>query len=218
MVQAQTTSTCQVIDLGLVDYREAYQIQQRYVEQVLEENRQAILLCEHPPVLTLGRMSHESNILWPKDELTRRGIIIESIDRGGDITLHCPGQLVVYPILNLANFGKDLHKYLHQLEQGGIELLNDFDIVANRFSRRTGVWVGSKKLSSIGIGVRKWVSYHGIGINVNTDLELFSIIRPCGLDVAMTSITDIKGKIIDMQEVKHFVINNFCKIFNLSLI
>jgi lipoate-protein ligase B len=213
----QNTTACRVRDLGLIDYQEAYQLQKQCVRDLLEGGPQVLLLCEHPPVLTLGRLAEQKNILINKQELKKRAINIFPIDRGGDITLHAPGQLVVYPILNLAHFGKDLRRYLFHLEQVAIDLLGGFDIVASRFHGQTGVWVKENKIVSIGIGVRKWVSFHGLSINVNTDLSLFTMIRPCGLDVRMTSMEQIKGKQIDMAEVKQAIVGCFGKEFQLIL-
>jgi lipoate-protein ligase B len=132
--------------------------------------------------------------------------------------LHAPGQLIIYPILNLTHFGKDLRFYLRQLEQVAIDLLGDFDIVANRFPGQTGVWIGEYKIASIGIGVRKWTSFHGLAINVSTDLKLFSMIKPCGLNVAMTSMSEASGKTIDMKEVKGKIVELFFKKFQLNYV
>ncbi len=203
-------------DLGLIAYSEAYQMQKEHVEHVLNGQEQILLLCEHPAVLTLGRLTNEAHMFLSESELKTRGVDVQRIDRGGDITLHAPGQLVVYPILNLNNFGKDLHLYLRQLEEVAIDLLKDFDIVAHRFSSRTGVWVEERKIVSIGIGVRKWISFHGLALNVTTDLSLFSLIRPCGLDVSMTSLAQIKGSFVDMEDVKNKMVNHFCKNFKLN--
>jgi len=164
-------------DLELIDYDEAYKLQKQYVQELIEGGPQTLLLCEHPPVLTLGRLADKRNMLISSEETDRRGVKICSVDRGGDITLHAPGQLVVYPILNLAHFGKDLKSYMNLLEQVAIDLLDGFGIVANRFPGQTGVWAGEYKIASIGIGVRRWVSFHGLAVNVNTDLKLFSMIN-----------------------------------------
>ena len=131
------------------------------------------------------------------------------------MTLHAPGQLVVYPILNLAQSNRDLRLYMHKLEQVTIALLKSFGIVASRFSGKTGVFVGPDKIASLGIGVRKWVTYHGLGINVNTDLKLFELIKPCGLDVRMTSIARIKGEVVEMNEVKKRLVECFGREFGL---
>ena len=214
----QEITSCRVKDLGLIDYKRAYILQKECVDELLGGGFQSLLLCEHPVVLTLGRLADEKNNLISEDELIKRGIKVHHIDRGGDITLHAPGQLVVYSVLDLTNFGKDLRRYLHQLEQFAIDLLGDFDIVANRFSGQTGVWIGERKIASIGIGVRKWISFHGLAINVDTDLSLFSMIRPCGLDVEMTSISEVKKKTVHVQEVKERIADHFRENFRLDII
>ncbi len=188
-------------DLGLIDYEKAWAVQKKTVEQVIAGQPSTVLLCEHPTVLTLGRLGKTENILYSREELEKRNISLLRIDRGGEVTLHAPGQLVVYPIINLNN-GRDLKSYLIKLEQVTIDLLQDFGIVATRIAGQRGIWVQDNKLASIGIGVRKWVTYHGLGINVNTDLNLFSVIKPCGLDVRMISMKEIKGHPIDMEQVK----------------
>lgn len=208
------TNTCEVRDLGLIDYAAAYGIQKECVARVLAGGAQTILLCEHPAVITLGRMFQQANIL-NEEAITRQGIMVIPIDRGGDVTLHAPGQLVVYPILNLAQSNRDLRLYMHKLEQVTIALLKSFGIVASRFSGKTGVFVGPDKIASLGIGVRKWVTYHGLGINVNTDLKLFELIKPCGLDVRMTSIARIKGEVVEMNEVKKRLVECFGREFGL---
>ena len=223
---------CHLKDLGLIPYQEAYTIQKREVEEVLKGGPQTLFLCEHPAVLTMGRMAQKKHILLSEDRITEQGIQIHWIDRGGDITLHSPGQLVVYPILNLKLRGKDLHEYLRKLEEVAIDLLKRFGIVANRFpgvssetplpgvsseTPRSGVWVGQKKIVSLGIGVRQWVTFHGLAINVNTDLDLFRLIKPCGLDVEMTSMAAIKGKNLKMEDVKDKIKDSFQEIFGLEI-
>lgn len=207
------TPALKILDLGLIDYQEAYVLQRQWVTRVIAGEDPILLLCEHPPTLTLGRAGHANNILAKDDVLASQGIAIYTIDRGGDITLHAPGQLILYPILDLQNIRKDLHFYLHQLEVLAIDLLNEFDIVAHRISGKTGVWVEDKKIVSMGVGVRKWVSYHGLAINVNINLELFQMIRPCGMDVEMTSMHALMGKPCDMDDVKTFMVGCFKKIF-----
>jgi lipoate-protein ligase B len=203
-----------VKDLGLIDYRQAWALQQEYVEKVVQDRDQGyLLLCEHPPVLTLGRLADRSHILYSENELQERRIAIIPIDRGGEVTLHAPGQLVVYPIFNLESYGKDLHHYLHKLEDAGIDFLTLFGIVGNRISGKTGVWVGDQKVMSIGIGVRKWVSFHGIAMNVNTDLALFRLIRPCGMDVQTTSVSRELNCPVEMADAKEKMVVVFKKIF-----
>lgn len=203
--ETQTKTICHIQDLGLIDYDAAYRLQKESVARVLAGGAQTILLCEHPAVITLGRLAQEANIL-NREAIERSRIRVVPIDRGGDVTLHAPGQLVVYPILNLAQSSRDLRLYMQKLEQVAIDLLRSFDIVANRISGKTGVFVGLNKIVSLGIGVRKWVTFHGLGINVNTDLRLFDLIKPCGLDVRMTSMAWLKGEAMEMGEVKDRVL------------
>ncbi len=214
-VQTQNHS-CVINDLGVISYQSAYDVQMRCVSGLLKGEPQTLLLCEHPLVITLGRMSKREHLLVSQDQLDEQGVDVLSIDRGGDITLHCPGQLVVYPIFNLNHYGKDLRAYLHQLEQVAIDLLSEFGILANRISSQTGVWVKKDKIVSVGIGVKKWISFHGIGINVNTDLNHFKLIKPCGLNVAMSSIARIKGVEQEMDKVKSQVKAIFKRHFQLD--
>jgi len=217
-MEIKTATSCKIKDLGLISYNAAYDIQKAHVDAVCNGAPQTVLFCEHPSVFTLGRLAKEENFLMPQDEILSRGVQICHINRGGDVTLHSPGQLVIYPILDLTNLGKDLRSYMHTLEQVAIDLLSDFDIVANRFEGQTGVWVKDQKIASIGIGVRKWISFHGLAINVNTDLDLFSMIRPCNLDVEMTSVSKIKGRFIIMDEVKKRIVGHLSHNFNLKIL
>ncbi len=212
-----TQNICEVRDLGLIDYDTAYKIQKESVARVIAGGAQALLLCEHPPVITLGRMTKPENIFLSKEELARKGVGLVSIDRGGDVTLHAPGQLVVYLILHLTQNSRDLKLYMSKLEQVTIDLLKTFGIVASRIFGKTGVFVGPDKIASLGIGVRRWVTYHGLGINVNTDLRFFDLIKPCGLDVRMTSIARIKGNQVDMNRVKQQLVECFKKEFGYEL-
>ncbi len=208
---------CQVKNLGTIHYADAYQVQMECVKRVLNDEPQMLIFCEHPAVLTLGRLAVDQHIFATADELNKLGVEVHRIDRGGEVTLHAPGQLVIYPILNLNTRKKDLHAYLHSLEEVAIDLLKEFDIVAERNSGKTGVWIGHKKIVSIGVGVKKWISYHGLAINVNTDLKLFSLIRPCGLDVAMTSMKEISGRDINLKDIKKSLIKIFSKQFDLHI-
>jgi len=129
------------------------------------------------------------------------------------VTLHNPGQVVVYPILDLRHWKKDIRFYLEKLEQVAIDLLKDFDIVANRLSDKRGLWVGQKKIVSIGIGIKKWITFHGMSINVNNDLKLFSLINPCGLNIEMTSIQALTSQDINLSTVKQRIQKRFEKNF-----
>ena len=207
-----------VEDWGVVDYQAAYQWQREIVDAVIAGERGRLIFCEHPPVLTLGRLFKEESFLYTAQEIKDKGVSIVSIDRGGDVTLHAPGQLVVYVIVDLNLLGRDLKVYLQKLEQVAVDLLKDFGILAVSVPGKRGVFVGRDKIISIGIGVRKWVSYHGLGINVNTDLSLFSLIRPCGLDVKMTSMQKLTGAKVDLAQVKARWIQQFNKVFNVEIL
>lgn len=217
MIPVQHDTAIEVEDLGLVNYEEAFRYQNACVEGVLHKDRQKLIFCEHPSVITLGRLAHRENILTSDQELKAKGIECIPINRGGDVTLHCPGQLVIYPILDLNNFGKDLKLYMQALEQVVIDALAQYHIAAQRVASRTGVWVNEKKIASLGIGVRKWISFHGVAINVSPDLSLFSLIRPCGMDVETTSMAELKGNSIDMQEIKRRAIASFSQNFNIAV-
>ncbi len=199
---------------GTIDYMQAYNKQKQAVDEVIAGEPGRLIFCEHPPVLTLGRMTKPDSLLYAREEILSKGMQIYPIDRGGDVTLHAPGQQVVYVIVDLNKYGRDLKAYLERLEQLAIDLLKDFGILAISLPGKRGVFVGPQKIVSIGIGVRKWVTYHGIGINVNTDLSLFSVIRPCGLDVQMTSMQRELKKPVEMADVRRGVIKHFEQVFN----
>lgn len=196
-------------DWGTISYQEAYARQKAIVDGVINGEPSRLILCEHPAVLTLGRMTHPDSLLYTKDDIIAKGIDIIPIDRGGDVTLHAPGQLIIYPIVNLALRGKDLKKYMQLLEQVAVDLLSSFGILAVSIEGKRGVFVGPKKLVSIGVGVRKWVTFHGLGINVCTDLSLFRFIKPCGLDVSMTSMERELRRQVSIEEVKSRVVQVF---------
>jgi len=196
-------------DWGLIDYVEGLARQKRCVQSVMQGAADRLVLCEHPPVLTLGRMTNPDSLLYQHKDIEARGVAIVSVDRGGDVTLHAPGQLVVYPVFNLTHQDKNLKIYMEKLEELAVDLLKNFGILAISISGQRGVFVGKDKIISIGVGVRKWVTYHGLGINVNTDLSLFNLIKPCGLNVQMTSMQQLKGHPLPMEDVKAKAIEQF---------
>jgi lipoate-protein ligase B len=209
---------CRIRDLGLIDFSSAYQLQQKAVQDVLKTTQSQLLVCEHPSVFTLGRRGKEDFFRVSLNTLRHQKIPVVRIDRGGEVTFHGLGQIVVYPIFYLHDSSRDLKTFLRKLEEVVIDLLKYFGIVANRQNGYTGVWVGSKKIASLGIGVKKWVTYHGVGLNVNTDLSFFSMIKPCGLDVVMTSIARELGARINQAEVKRKFIECFKKEFQIEVI
>ena len=207
-----------VLDLGLIDYDVAYEVQKDCVKDVIKGGAQCLIFCQHPLVLTMGRLASDDYVIASEEELQRQNVTVHHIDRGGEVTLHTPGQMVVYPILDLNYFKKDLHHYMYQLEEVVIDLLGEFDIVARREKNNTGVWIDQKKLASIGIGVKKWVTFHGVGVNVNTNLDDFKLIKPCGLNVMMTSIADVLQSMVDHNKAQDLFIHSFNKIFETNFI
>ncbi len=182
--------TLAVRSLGSVPYAEALELQRRLAdERIAGRIADTLLLLEHPPVITMGRGAKQSSMPIDADALRRRGIEVFDIERGGDVTYHGPGQLVGYPIIDLNQHKPDLHWYLRTLEDALIAALATFGIVAGRNPGYTGVWTAGRKIASIGIHVRQWVTWHGFALNVTTDLSPFQLIVPCGIpDVVMTSV------------------------------
>ena len=213
-------NTFKVYKLGKVPYRKALEIQLRLLEMRTNgEIGDTLLLLEHPPTFTIGRRGNMGNLLAAKNYLSKAGIPFEVISRGGDITYHGPGQLVGYPIMDLNGMGRDVHKYLRNLEETIIVSLGDFGIRGRRIKGITGVWTKWHKIASIGVGVRRWVTYHGFALNVNTDLSYFDMIVPCGIEnVKMTSIQRwlAKNEEIDMPEAEESIIKAFSHVFNIT--
>ncbi len=189
------TGALEVRDLGRVPYGEALELQRTLAEdRIAGRIPDTLLLLEHPPVITLGRGTRQTSLPIDPEALRRRGVEVFEIERGGDVTYHGPGQLVGYPIIDLQQHKPDLHWYLRRLEDVLISSLAGFGIPAERREKYTGVWTRGRKIASIGIHVRQWVTWHGFALNVTTDLSPFSLIVPCGIpDVVMTSIEKEAG-------------------------
>jgi len=181
--------------LGATGYREGLALQEALVEARAEgRTGDWLLFPDHPPVLTVGRSPSADGLRATRDQLERLGIELFEVSRGGDITWHGPGQLVAYPICDLTAQGRDLHRFLRGLEESVIRVLETFSVRGERVPGRTGVWVSGAKIASIGIAVRRWVSYHGVALNVRPDLGFFDLINPCGLSgIEMTSLSAILG-------------------------
>ncbi len=190
-----------VFDLGLIDYQKALAFQIETFKAVkLGFLQSALILCRHYPVITCGRQADKNNILASEAELKARGISVYEIERGGDVTYHGPGQLTIYPIFNLSFYKKDIHWFLRQLEEMAIDLLSDFGVKAERIIGKTGVWAEGAKICSIGIAIRHWITFHGLSINIKAhDLASFNLIRPCGMDIKMTSLETILGRNVDIN-------------------
>jgi lipoyl(octanoyl) transferase len=180
-----------VAHLGVVPYAEALELQRAAARARLDGriDQDLLILLEHPPVVTTGRGTNAGNLLLGKDALAARGIELFDVERGGDVTFHGPGQLVGYPIIDLTRHKQDLHWYLRQVEQVLIDALATLDIRAERNPGKTGVWTRGRKIASIGVHARQWVTWHGFALNVTTDLSYFDVMVPCGIpDVTMTSV------------------------------
>lgn len=176
-----------------------------------------LMLVEHGPVLTLGANFHEKNLLITRADYESRGIAVRVTDRGGDVTYHGPGQLVVYPIFDVSKFGRDLHKWLRDLEETMLVSLAAFGIDGRRFPPHTGAWVGDKKVAAIGIKVSRWVSIHGIALNCDNSLDPFASIIPCGIeDYGVTSLSQELGRRVTIEEAKPIVVDAFAKVFDLE--
>ncbi len=180
-----------VVGLGRMAYGEGLELQRAFAEARIDRtvDRDMLLLVEHPPVITVGRSFQHANLPTSAEDLEQRGIEVFDIERGGDVTFHGPGQLVGYPIFDLTEHKQDLHLFLRQIEESLIRTVADVGIAAQRCEGKTGVWVEDRKLASIGIHVKKWVTWHGFALNVLTDLSFFDLIVPCGIEeVVMTSM------------------------------
>ena len=207
-------------DWGLIPYQEAWDKQTQLFEEVINSKEicaeyvNRIILCEHPHVYTLGRSGHEANMLVNNEKLKALGASFFHIDRGGDITYHGPGQLVSYPILNLEEFALGLREYVHLLEETVIRLCASYGVETGRLERATGVWLEgdtprARKICAIGVRCSHFVTMHGLAFNVNTDLNYFNYINPCGfVDKGVTSLQKELGHPVEMSEVKE----RFCKV------
>ena len=182
-----------VQQLGLVDYDTVWALQKSLaadrISGVLPHD--TLLLVQHPPIVTLGRSTKREHLLSAPEYLAANGILLRDVERGGDVTVHEPGQLVAYPIIDLKQHTKDLHWYLRQIEESVIRAIAEFGIVGSRSSGQTGVWIAHRKIASIGVHARDWVTWHGVALNVNNTLATFDHIVPCGIEhVVMTTMAN----------------------------
>jgi lipoyl(octanoyl) transferase len=203
-------------DLGLIDYKDAWDLQ-KSIHQLRVENKidDILLLLEHPHTYTLGKTTDKKNLVSEKKYLDENKISVYDIDRGGDITYHGPGQIVGYPIISLTNWQQDTHKYLRALEEVIIKVCAEYDLQGGRIEKYTGVWIDDRKICAIGIKVSRWITMHGFAFNVNTDLKLFNGIIPCGItDKDVISLNRELKTEISLNEVKEKIIHHFDVIFN----
>jgi lipoate-protein ligase B len=205
------------LDIGREAYEPALRLQERLVERVkaAPEERAYLVLVEHfPAVITLGRGTRGAPIVASRDRLRAEGIEVHESSRGGDVTYHGPGQVVGYPILRLDLHGRDVHRYLRDLEEVLIRLLARFGVEGRRSEGLTGVWVGGEKVAAIGVAVTRWVSYHGFALNVSTNLSHFDLIVPCGIrGCGVTSLERLLGRKVFVAEVKAPLVECLVEVF-----
>jgi lipoyl(octanoyl) transferase len=229
----------QFIDLGLKEYAEAWDYQTKFFDQILEvkkKNRDLpvteqsvtsnyLIFCEHPHVYTLGKSGDEKNLLIPKEKLGDINATYFHINRGGDITYHGPGQIVVYPVIDMENFFTDIHKYMRLLEEAVIRTLKEYGIAAGRIKGLTGAWLDpedaekSRKICALGVKTSRWVTLHGLAFNVNTDLNYFNHIVPCGIDdKSVTSMAAELGTPQNLNEVKNTLLKHIVSLFEMEIV
>ena len=207
------------IDLGQTRYMETWKLQKKLVAlRHTGDIGNCLLFTEHEPVITMGRASTGKNLLCSPEELKRRNVDLHEIERGGDITFHGPGQIVIYPIIDLKNHHRDLHKYLRNLELAIIDALAGFNIDGGIKQGLTGVWANDTKLASIGVAVSRWITYHGAALNVNTDLDYFKLINPCGItEYRVGSMASILSEQVDIEDVRDKLAGSFASLFGYEL-
>ncbi|HYS52720.1 MAG TPA: lipoyl(octanoyl) transferase LipB [Thermoanaerobaculia bacterium] len=214
------TRLCELRNLHLVTYENAMHLQQRLVA-LRQDNAipDQLLLLEHPPVITLGRGGDNTNLLATPEALRAQGVRFYETTRGGDITYHGPGQIVGYPILHLGEGNRDVRKYVTKLEEVLIRTVAEFGITATRAEGKRGIWVGDDKIAAIGVRIARWVTSHGFALNVNTNLDHFRLITPCGIQGrGVTSIANEVGREIAIGDVRSIVVAKFAEIFDREIV
>lgn len=227
------------IDLGLIDYSKAWDYQTELFEKILsiknrnrdlpdeqkEQTPNFLIFCEHPHVFTLGKSGDESNLLIAKENLDSINASYYHINRGGDITYHGPGQIVVYPIIDMENFFTDIHKYMRLLEESVIMTLKEAGIAAGRIKGLTGVWLDpdqettSRKIAALGVKTSRWVTLHGMAFNVNPDLNYFKNIVPCGIEnKSVTSMANEMHSKQNLDLIKNSLRNNIASLFEMEIV
>jgi lipoyl(octanoyl) transferase len=220
--------------LGLIPFQSAWQLQESLLAEIIDRKKKLqesrtpvhyLLLCQHPPVITLGKSGRENHLLIAPEILKEKGIEFYRINRGGDVTFHGPGQCVGYPILDLDFFFHDIHRYMRSLEEVIILTLADFGLKAGRIQGLTGVWINAevasqaRKICAFGVRCSRWVTMHGFALNVNTDLSFFNYIIPCGLqNKQVTSMEKELGVVTDLSKVEQTLCFYFQQVFNAELI
>ncbi len=211
---------CYLLELGLVEYGEAFRLQRAIAAaRGVGALPDVLVALEHPPVLTLGRRASRTNILAPDGLLSREGVAVHQSTRGGDVTYHGPGQLVGYPILALRQLGLGASQYVHTLERVIIDLLREFGIEAGQDPRHVGVWVGEEKVAAIGVAISGGITTHGFALNVDPNLSHFGLINPCGItDKGVTSMARLLGRPVRPSEVRPPLVRHFARLFGLEMV
>ncbi|HZJ01237.1 MAG TPA: lipoyl(octanoyl) transferase LipB [Gemmatimonadaceae bacterium] len=210
-----------VVRLGRMGYEECLELQREVARQRISGAipQDVLLLVEHPPVVTLGRASKQKNLVSSPDFLRSCGVELFEVERGGDVTFHGPGQLVGYPVFDLKRHKQDLHWYLRSVEEAIIRIIGEYGIPGERSTGYTGVWTRGRKIASIGVHARDWVTWHGFALNVTTDLSYFDLIVPCGIvGVEMTSIEKEAGVSVSVDSVSDAAARHFGDVFDLPVI
>jgi len=206
------------VALGRAGYAEILALQRRLRDRRIEGTiGDLVLTVEHEPTFTVGRRGSRANLLVAQEALDAAGIQVFEIERGGDITYHGPGQLVIYPILDLRGYGRDLRGYVERLEETTIRTIARFGVEGRRDSAMPGVWVDGGKIASIGVHVRRWVTVHGLALNVDVDRDHFAMIRPCGLDVTAVSMSDFVDAPVDLATVRSAFLEAAADLFGWSI-
>lgn len=224
-------------DLKIIEYGEAWDFQEYLLKKGVDEKIKCssepdyqaqtenyLFFCTHPHVYTLGKHGNQENLLWSQEELEREQVSFYKTNRGGDITYHGPGQLVAYPILDLEKFSKDLRQYMRSLEEVVIKLLAEYGIKGERLEKSTGVWLDpddpfkARKICAMGVRCSRWITIHGLALNMNTDLDYFTHIVPCGIsDKGVTSMQVELGREVDEDEVKRIFVEKFKEVFKTEI-
>lgn len=203
------------VDIGLTKYNHVWEIQKKLVKRrILSEIPDCLIITEHQPVITMGRATDPKNLLVSHDTLRSKGIDLCNIERGGDITFHGPGQTVLYPVVDLRNRGRDVRQYLRDMERFVIDALDEIGLKATIKEGLTGIWIDDHKIGAIGVAVSGWVTYHGVALNVNTDLDYFKLINPCGItNYPVGTISQFLDREATLEEINRLLIDHFGKVF-----
>ncbi|HLY03159.1 MAG TPA: lipoyl(octanoyl) transferase LipB [Candidatus Cybelea sp.] len=213
------TANARILDLGLRPYREVWELQRRTREAVREGlEPDTWIIVEHEPVITLGRQAKRENLLLSQEQLAAQGVDVVEVERGGDVTYHGPGQLVVYPIRRLARF-REVVPFVRSLESAAIACCARFGVAGERWGDHAGVWVGGKCICAIGLAVRRMVSMHGLALNVSTALDYDRLINPCGLtERGITSLFAEAGREVSMHEARTALVDELSRAFDVTLV